>query len=86
MSALADHAVRLTSLSPGAGCACKLPLLHDAQTSGGLLLAAAEDSGLLAELGNRGVPAAVIGRAVDGDGGRITVGATSTSPRRAGAG
>lgn len=61
-------------------------LLHDAQTSGGLLLAAAEDSGLLAELGDRGLPAAVIGRAVPGGGGRIAVAATSTPPRRAGSG
>jgi len=50
-------------------------LLADAQTSGGLLLAAAPDQAeaLLAELGAAGVEAAEIGRLVEGEPGRITV-------------
>jgi selenide,water dikinase len=49
-------------------------LLHDAQTSGGLLLAPTGDgAGLLKDLCERGLPAAVIGRVVDGEAGRIAV-------------
>jgi selenide, water dikinase len=48
-------------------------LLHDAQTSGGLLLAAPTSSSLTAELADRGQLAAVVGRVVAGDAGRITV-------------
>ncbi|MFI6510328.1 selenide, water dikinase SelD [Streptosporangium sp. NPDC050855] len=50
-------------------------LLHDAQTSGGLLIAAqAPADALLERLRARGLPAASIGRVVDGPAGRITVG------------
>ena len=50
-------------------------LLHDAQTSGGLLLAVAEPqaSGLLEDLLARGLPAAHIGEVVAGRPGRIQV-------------
>jgi selenophosphate synthase len=108
------HAPRLTSLSPGAGCACKLPLaklealfaglqgtpamgpaagdlligaaegddaaevavlLHDAQTSGGLLLAAPPQAtpALLGELRAQGLPAALIGDVVAGESGHVDV-------------
>lgn len=54
-------------------------LLHDAQTSGGLLLATPEDgSRLLTDLHDRGLRAAVIGRVVKGPAGRISV--RNTSP------
>jgi selenide, water dikinase len=50
-------------------------LLHDAQTSGGLLLAApaAAVPALLADLRGRGLPAALIGEVVPGQPGRIDV-------------
>ncbi|GAA3119672.1 selenide, water dikinase SelD [Planomonospora alba] len=49
-------------------------LLHDAQTSGGLLIAApAPADDLLEHLRRRKVPAVAIGRVVDGPAGRITV-------------
>ena len=50
-------------------------LLHDAQTSGGLLLAArpAAAPALLAELRAQGLPAARIGEVTDGESGRIDV-------------
>jgi selenide,water dikinase len=50
-------------------------LLADAQTSGGLLVAVSEGriDGLRRGLKSRGVPAAEIGRTVDGDPGRIAV-------------
>ena len=48
-------------------------LLQDAQTSGGLLLASASPDALRAELRDRGVPAAVIGRVEEGSPGRIDV-------------
>jgi selenide, water dikinase len=50
-------------------------ILADAQTSGGLLIAATPSrAGPLEEaLGLRGVPVAEIGRTVEGDGGRISV-------------
>jgi len=50
-------------------------LLHDAQTSGGLLLAAAPAAAgpLLDDLTGRGLPAAVIGQVVRGTPGRIAV-------------
>lgn len=48
-------------------------LLQDAQTSGGLLLAAADPSSLVTELSARGVPAAVIGTIQNGDTGHIRV-------------
>ncbi|MBO0805544.1 MAG: selenide, water dikinase SelD [Nocardiopsaceae bacterium] len=48
-------------------------LLQDAQTSGGLLLATAEESRLVSELSARGVPAAVIGSVRAGDAGRVEV-------------
>ena len=50
-------------------------LLHDAQTSGGLLLAAppAAAPALLADLRAQGLPAALIGDVVPGEPGRITV-------------
>jgi selenide, water dikinase len=50
-------------------------LLHDAQTSGGLLLAAPEDAvtGLLGDLQQHGLPAAVIGHASKGTPGDISV-------------
>lgn len=50
-------------------------LLHDAQTSGGLLIAAAAPSvdGLLDDLAQRGVPAVEIGEVTSGAAGRITV-------------
>jgi selenide,water dikinase len=53
-------------------------LLHDAQTSGGLLLASAPGAapGLLAELRDRGLPAALIGEVVAGETGHVTVGLT----------
>jgi selenide,water dikinase len=50
-------------------------LLHDAQTSGGLLLAAPSGAAtaLLAELRDRGLPAALIGQVTDGTAGHVTV-------------
>jgi selenide,water dikinase len=48
-------------------------LLQDAQTSGGLLLAASSPDVLLGELERRGVLGAVVGRVEDGAPGRITV-------------
>lgn len=49
-------------------------LLHDAQTSGGLLLAApADDTGLLGDLLERHLPAAVVGRVSAGSAGHISV-------------
>ena len=48
-------------------------LLQDAQTSGGLLLASSAPDDLVAELGRRGVPAAVVGRVVAGEAGHIDV-------------
>ena len=48
-------------------------LLQDAQTSGGLLLASADPEGLTAELGRRGVLAAVVGRVSAGEAGHIDV-------------
>src|ERR1700677_2901013 len=50
-------------------------LLHDAQTSGGLLLAVAPESAetLLADLTQRGLPAALIGEVVAGASGRVEV-------------
>jgi selenide, water dikinase len=49
-------------------------LLHDAQTSGGLLIASPAPAGaLLEQLRARGLPAALIGRVVDGPAGHITV-------------
>jgi selenide,water dikinase len=48
-------------------------LLQDAQTSGGLLLAAPDTDRLRAELSSRGVLAAVVGSVRAGDPGRITV-------------
>jgi selenide,water dikinase len=50
-------------------------LLHDAQTSGGLLLSVAPDilSGLVAELRDRGIEPAVVGRVLAGPAGRIGV-------------
>ena len=50
-------------------------LLHDAQTSGGLLLAAPDPESLSAELRRRGVLAAVVGDVLAGEPGRITVAA-----------
>ncbi len=50
-------------------------LLHDAQTSGGLLLAAppSQARGLLAELRQRGLPAAFIGEVTEGMPGQVAV-------------
>lgn len=49
-------------------------LLHDAQTSGGLLLAVRDDPDvLLASLRERGLPAALVGRATEGEPGRVTL-------------
>ena len=50
-------------------------LLHDAQTSGGLLLAAppAAAPALLAELRAQGLPAALIGEVLAGESGHIEV-------------
>jgi selenide,water dikinase len=50
-------------------------LLHDAQTSGGLLLATqpAETPGLLAELRGQGLPAALIGAVAEGMPGQVAV-------------
>jgi len=48
-------------------------LLQDAQTSGGLLLASDSPGALLAELGSRGVLAAVVGRVGAGSPGHIEV-------------
>ena len=52
-----------------------LPLLHDPQTSGGLLLAVGPErtDGLRRELAGRGVPHWEIGRLTDGPAGRIVV-------------
>jgi selenide,water dikinase len=50
-------------------------LLHDAQTSGGLLLAVPNTS-VLSALAERGVPAAAIGTVAEGTAGHITVVAT----------
>jgi selenide,water dikinase len=48
-------------------------LLQDAQTSGGLLLASSASDDLVAELGRRGVLAAVVGRVTSGEAGHIDV-------------
>jgi selenide,water dikinase len=50
-------------------------LLHDAQTSGGLLLSVAPGilGGLVADLRGRGVEPAVVGRVLAGPPGRIGV-------------
>ncbi|MBO0806729.1 MAG: selenide, water dikinase SelD [Actinobacteria bacterium] len=48
-------------------------LLHDAQTSGGLLLAVASPGSLLGDLRAEGITAAVIGTATAGDAGQISV-------------
>jgi selenide,water dikinase len=50
-------------------------LLHDAQTSGGLLLSVAPDrlGGLVADLRDRGIEPAVVGRVLAGPAGRIGV-------------
>src|SRR5918993_256365 len=50
-------------------------LLHDAQTSGGLLLSVAPErlGGLVGDLRDRGIEPAVVGRALDGPAGRIGV-------------
>jgi len=48
-------------------------LLQDAQTSGGLLLASSAPDDLVAELGRRDVPAALVGRIVAGEAGHIDV-------------
>ena len=50
-------------------------LLHDAQTSGGLLLAVAPSAApaLLGELRAQGLPAALIGEVIEGESGRVDV-------------
>jgi selenide, water dikinase len=50
-------------------------LLHDAQTSGGLLLAApaAGAPALLSELRAQGLPAALIGEVIQGESGHVDV-------------
>src|ERR687887_151908 len=50
-------------------------LLHDAQTSGGLLLAVAPErlAGLLADLRHRGLRPALVGRVLEGSAGRVRV-------------
>jgi selenophosphate synthase len=48
-------------------------VLADAQTSGGLLIAATDGDALAAALERRGVRFAQIGRTVPGEPGRITV-------------
>jgi selenide,water dikinase len=50
-------------------------LLHDAQTSGGLLLSVAPDrlGGLVTDLRERGIEPAVVGRVLEGPAGRIKV-------------
>ena len=60
------------SISPGVPEAVAV-LLQDAQTSGGLLLAASDEDRLLAELAARDVPAAVIGAVRPGRPGHLTV-------------
>ena len=51
-------------------------LLHDAQTSGGLLLSAGDSAdALLGDLSSRGLEAALIGRVVDGAAGQIRLSA-----------
>jgi hypothetical protein len=52
------QAPRLTSLSPGAGCACKLPQAAPA---------------LLGELRAQGLPAVLIGDVVAGESGHVDV-------------
>jgi selenide,water dikinase len=51
-------------------------VLADAQTSGGLLIAASDDDRLSAELRARHVPFDVIGTVVEGPGGRVRVSGT----------
>lgn len=68
----------MSYLSPWVSFAGGVPedvavLLQDAQTSGGLLLAAADADRLVTELSARDVPAAVIGSVRAGDPGRIEV-------------
>lgn len=67
-----EDAVTVDSSVPAATAA----LLHDAQTSGGLLLAVppGAEGGLLDALRGQDLPAAVIGRAVKGQAGTISVG------------
>ena len=54
-------------------------LLHDAQTSGGLLLAVPNGrlAGLIEDLRSRGIEPAVVGRVLDGPAGQIRVTATA---------
>ena len=63
------HAPRLTSLSPGAGCACKLPLAKLEALFASLQGAPA----LLGELLAQGLPAALIGDVVAGESGHVAV-------------
>jgi hypothetical protein len=63
------HAPRLTSLSPGAGCACKLPLAKLEALFATLQGAPA----LLGELRAQGLPAALIGDVVAGESGHVDV-------------
>ena len=69
-----DHLAATVDLEPG------LPpvvatLLHDAQTSGGLLLAVAPErlAGLLGDLRHRGLQPALVGRVLEGSAGRVRV-------------
>ena len=84
---IADQTPRLTSLSPGAGCACKLPLAKlealfaglqgtpaMGPAAGDLLIgAAAGRPALLGELRAQGLPAALIGDVVAGESGHVDV-------------
>ena len=82
------HAPRLTSLSPGAGCACKLPLAKlealfaglkgtpaMGPAAGDLLLGRSPRAApaLLGELRAQGLPAALIGDVVAGESGHVDV-------------
>jgi len=70
----ANQAYLAAAVDVGTGVPVEVAvLLHDAQTSGGLLLAAPHGSRLPVELADRGLLAALIGRVVEGDAGRIRV-------------
>jgi len=70
-----DHLAEVVHVDPEISAEVAI-LLHDAQTSGGLLLATPGGAALVSNLGEQGVSAAVIGRVSDGQHGHITVRST----------
>jgi selenide,water dikinase len=70
-----DHIAEVVHVDPEIPAEIAI-LLHDAQTSGGLLLATPDGARLVNDLTERGVSAAVIGTVSDGQHGHITVRST----------